>query len=176
MLQITIPSAELYDEQTNKFVKVKEQTLCLEHSLVSLSKWESRWHKPFVNDNRKTTEETRDYIRCMTLTQNVNPYTYYALTDNIIRQVQDYIDDSMTATWFSQQSETKTKKQQITNELVYYWMFKLGIPKECEKWHFNRLITLIKVYDAQEQKTKPMTPSERAALNAARKKQYNTRG
>lgn len=176
MLTITIPSAELYDERIERFINVKEQTLCLEHSLVSISKWESKWHKPFLVKEPKTLEETRDYIRCMTLTQNVNPYAYHLLSNEHIDMIQKYIDNPMTATWFSEESDKKPNKQQMTNELIYYSMFKLGIPKECEKWHINRLITLIKIYNAEEQKSKPLTPSERAALNAARKRKYRTRG
>lgn len=177
MLSITIPPLELYDENTNEFFTLKEQTLQLEHSLVSLSKWEAKWCKPFLTDQKKTDEETIDYVRCMTLTQNVDPSVYLRLTDEHIEQIQQYIDAPMTATWFTDYGDDKqSSSEQITNELVYYWMFTFGIPMDCQKWHFNRLLTLIKVFTAKSQKPKPMTLQERAALNAARKKQYNTKG
>lgn len=176
MLQITVPAKQIYDELTQTFIYTKEQTLTLEHSLVSLSKWESRWCKPFLTDKDKTSEETIDYIKCMTLTQNVNPYVYYAIDNDIVRQVQNYIDAPMTATWFNDTKTNKKDNEQLTNELLYYYMFSLGINMKCEKWHLNRLITLIRVYEAKNQKPKPMTPEEQAALNAARRKKLNSKG
>lgn len=177
MLRITIPALKLYDDDKNEFFTLKEQTLQLEHSLVSLSKWESKWCKPFLTREPKSDEETIDYVRCMTLTQNVDPTVYLRLTDAHIEQIQKYIDAPMTATWFSDtEDKGKQNGEQITSELVYYWMFSFGIPMDCQKWHFNRLLTLIRVFSAKSQKPKPMTLQERAALNAARKKQYNTKG
>ena len=105
MLQITIPAIEMFDEQKQEFVSTKEQTLCLEHSLVSLSKWESKWHKAFLSKEPKTNEETIDYIKCMTITQNVDPNIYLCLTRENIEQVNQYIEDPMTATWFSEESK-----------------------------------------------------------------------
>ena len=176
MLQITVPAKQIYDERTQTFIYTKEQTLTLEHSLVSLSKWESRWCKPFLTEYDKTSEETIDYIKCMTLTQNVDPYVYTAIDNNIVRQVQSYIDAPMTATWFNDTKTNKRNSEQLTNELLYYYMFSLGINMKCEKWHLNRLITLIRVYEAKSQKPKPMTPEEQAALNAARRKKLNSKG
>ena len=177
MLTITIPPLELYDESKNEFFTLKEQTLQLEHSLVSLSKWESKWCKPFITDKKKTDKETIDYVRCMTLTQNVDPSVYSRLTDEHIELIQRYIDAPMTATWFTDNNDDKkSSSQQITNELIYFWMFTFGIPMDCQKWHLNRLLTLIKVFNAKNQKPKSMSVQERAALNAARKKQYNTKG
>lgn len=176
MLQITIPAKSQYDERTQEFIYTKEQTLTLEHSLVSLSKWESRWCKPFITEQNKTVEETIDYIRCMTLTQNVNPLVYNNIGDDIIRQVQAYIDAPMTATWFDDRGNNKKGGEQLTNELLYYYMFNLGINMKCEKWHLNRLITLIRVYEAKSQKPEPMTQAEMASLNAARRKKYNSKG
>ena len=177
MLRITIPALKLYDEEKNEFFDLKEQTLQLEHSLVSLSKWESKWCKPFLTRDPKTDEETIDYVRCMTLTQNVDPSVYLRLNDSHIEQVQKYIDAPMTATrFFNTEDKGKQNGEQITSELVYYWMFSFGIPMECQKWHFNRLLTLIRVFSTKSQKPKPMTLEQRAALNAARKKQFNTKG
>ena len=176
MLYIKVPASELWDERNERFIRTKEQTLCLEHSLVSVSKWESTWCKPFLTDVVKTTEEIIDYIRCMTLTQNVDPNVYFAITNDNIRQVDDYINNPMTATTFYDDKDNKANNEIITNELMYYWMFTFGIPIDCQKWHFNRLLTLIRVFSAKNKKPKPMTVQQRAELNAARKKQYNTKG
>lgn len=181
MLQITIPARDdLWDEPNGEFVTSKEQKLVLEHSLVSLSKWESKWCKPFLSRQEKTTEETIDYIRCMTLTQNVNPKVYNFLTDENIRDVNAYIEAPMTATWFSNSNTGKQNREQITAELVYYWMIVLNIPFECQKWHLNRLLTLIRVCEIKNSPPKKMSRSEilsrNAALNAARRKQLNSKG
>lgn len=180
MLQITVPAARLWDEGNERFIRTNEQTLQLEHSLVSISKWESKWCKPFLSTNKKTTEETIDYIRCMTLTQNVNPNVYVALTNENILQVNDYIEAPMTATTFSEDKSGKSNREIITAELVYYWMIALGIPVKFEKWHINRLLTLIRVCNIKNQPPKKMSQSEimrrNAELNAARRKQFNTKG
>lgn len=180
MLQITIPAAELWDEKNEVFINTKEQTLQLEHSLVSLSKWESKWHKPFISKEQKTIDETIDYIKCMTLTQNVDPNVYYGITRDHIKQVNDYIEAPMTATTFSKNPNAKPNREQITAELIYYSMIALNIPFECQKWHLNRLLTLIRVCDIKNQPKKKMGTSEQlrnnAALNAARRKQLNTNG
>ena len=180
MLQIKIPAAEAWDENTEEFVTVnEEQVLQLEHSLVSISKWESKWHKPFLGKTEKTTEETLDYIRCMTITQNVKPDIYERLTLSIINQINDYISDSMTATTFSDR-QIGTSRETITSELVYYWMVSLNIPMECQKWHINRLLTLIRVCNIKNTPPKKMNKREiasrYASLNAARRKQLNSRG
>ena len=187
MLRITIPAAELWDERNQVFVNTKEHTLQLEHSLVSLSKWESKWCKPFLTKEAKTLEETIDYIRCMTVTPNVDPTAYNYLTNGNINEVNEYISAPMTATWFTEDKTAKASREQITSELIYYWMIALQIPFDpCQKWHLNRLLTLIKVCNIKNQqanspntKNKKMSNSDlarRNALNAARKKQLNTRG
>ena len=181
MLHITIPAIDLYDEINNEFITTKEQTLALEHSLVSLSKWESKWCKPFLSKEGLTTEETIDYIRCMTLTQNVSPDVYKYLTNDNIKAVEEYINAPMTATWFSENKSKGGKNGEIvTAELIYYWMIALNIPMECQKWHLNRLITLVRVCNIKNTPPKKMgkraTMSRNAALNAARRKQLNTNG
>lgn len=187
MLQITIPATELWDERKQEFVNTKAQTLLLEHSLISLSKWESKWCKPFLTKDAKTIEETVDYIRCMTVTPNVDPKAYDYLTNENITQVNEYISAPMTATWFTEDKKAKASREQITNELIYYWMIALQIPFDpCEKWHLNHLLTLIKVCNIKNQqssdpgtKNKKMSSSDlarRNAINAARRKQLNTRG
>jgi hypothetical protein len=180
MLQITIPAVEQWDERKQEFVITKEQTLQLEHSLVSLSKWESKWCKPFLTKQEKTFEETLDYIKCMTITQNVKPEVYNYLTNKNIEEINNYIDAPMTATYFSDEKNSKTSREQVTAELIYYWMIALNIPFECQKWHLNRLLTLIKVCNIKNQPPKKRSRKEimsrNAALNAARRKQLNTKG
>lgn len=181
MLQITIPSRELWDESTNEFVITKEQTLQLEHSLISISKWESKWQKAFLTKQEKTHEETIDYVKCMTLNQNVDPNVYNYLTNDNIRQINAYIDSPMTATYFSEEKVGRGGHgEQITSELIYYWMIALQIPFECQKWHLNRLLTLVRVCNIKNQPPKKRSRREimsrNAALNAARRKQLNTKG
>ncbi len=181
MLQISVPlTAEAWDEKKQEFVAPKYQVLQLEHSLVSLSKWESKWCKAFFSKREKTTEETIDYIRCMTLTQNVKPEVYNHLTRENIIQINKYIESPMTATYFAEDKNSKSSKDTITSELIYYWMIALNIPFECQKWHLNRLLTLIRVCNVKNQPPKKMSrrdvASRNAALNAARRKQLNTRG
>lgn len=180
MLKITVPAGELWDEAHEEFIYREEQTLQLEHSLVSLSKWESKWCKPFLSKKDKTVEETIDYIRCMTLTQNVKPEIYYRLTDDNLAEVNEYIQAPMTATWFNETRQSKRNSEQITSELIYYWMIALNIPFECQKWHLNRLMTLIRVCSIKNQPPKKRSKREimsrNAALNAARCKQLNTNG
>ena len=180
MLQITIPARESYDEKNNEFVSIPEQTLKLEHSLVSLSKWESKWCKCFFSKEPKSTEETLDYIRCMTLTQNVKPEVYMCLTNENIKQINDYIEAPMTATCFFGDDKQKPNREKITSELIYYWMISLNIPMECQKWHLNRLLTLVRVCNVKNAPPKKMSKGEimsrNAALNAARRKQFNSKG
>lgn len=180
MLQITIPAMEYYDETKDEFSSTKEQTLQLEHSLVSISKWEAKWHKAFLSKQDKTYEETLDYIRCMTITQNVNPEVYTRLTRANIEQVNEYISAPMTATYFADDKSAKPSRETVTAELIYYWMIALNIPFECQKWHLNRLLTLIRVCNVKntppKKRSKKEIMNQNAALNAARRKQLNTRG
>ena len=180
MLRITIPAVELWDERKQEFVTTKEQTLQLEHSLVSLSKWESKWCKPFFTKQEKTFEETLEYIKCMTITQNVDPEVYNYLTNKNIEEISNYIDAPMTATYFSDDKTAKISREQVTAELIYYWMIALNIPFECQKWHLNRLIALIKVCNIKnappKKRSKKEIMSRNAALNAARRKRLNTKG
>ena len=180
MLEIIIPAQEKFDEATNEFLNFKEQTLQLEHSLVSLSKWESKWHKAFLSKADKSYEETIDYVKCMTLTRNVNPEVYKNLTAKNIQEINAYIENPMTATTFYSENKGKTNNETVTAELIYYWMIALNIPFECQKWHLNKLLTLIRVCNLKNTPPKKMSKKEimnrNAALNAARKKQLNTTG
>lgn len=134
MLQIIIPSKELFDEKNQEFIHIKETKIQLEHSLVSISKWESKWKKPFISRtkmDKKTNEEIIDYIRCMTITQNVDPMVYSILTNKNIEDIINYIDDPMTATTIFR-SNKSVNKETLTSELLYYYMFSCGIPLECQ--------------------------------------------
>lgn len=182
MLKIIVPSSELWDEEKQEFVYGKEQTLILEHSLVSLSKWESKWNKAFLKKEDKTTEETIDYVRCMTVNQNVDPEVYYRLSQKNIDDINDYIAAPMTATHIPSNDSKKRgfNRETVTSELIYYWMIALNIPFECQKWHLNRLLTLIEVCNIKSQPAKKMSKREiasrNAALNEARKRKLHTRG
>lgn len=179
MLRITIPACELWDEKNEVFISTKEQTLQLEHSLVSLSKWESKWHKPFLSTEEKTEEETIDYIRCMTITQNVNPEVYNFFTAENVEQINKYIEDPMTATTFSDGNQ-KPSREIITSEIIYHWMVSFNIPFECQKWHLNKLLAFIKVCCNKNLPPKKMSKAEimkqYSELNEIRKKQLNTKG
>lgn len=181
MLQLNVPlSPEGWDEEKQMFVEPKTITLRLEHSLVSLSKWESKWCKPFLSKVEKTAEETIDYIKCMTLTQNVDPDVYNHLTADNITQVNKYIEAPMTATTFREDNNRKNNREIITSELIYYWMIAQQIPVEFQKWHLNRLLTLIRVCNIKnappEKRSKGDIMRQNAALNAARRKQLNSKG
>ena len=180
MLTITIPATEMWDEKNEKFIDIKECRLQLEHSLVSLSKWESKWCKPFLFTNDKTAEEIMDYVRCMTLTTNVSPEVYYGLTSENIKAINAYIEAPMTATHFGSERNGSGKREVVTSELIYYWMIALNIPFECQKWHLNRLLTLIRICNIKNQPAKKMSRKEimsrNAVLNAARRKQLGTKG
>lgn len=181
MLWITIPGVERFNSQTSEFIYSKDTTLQLEHSLVSLSKWESRWHKAFLAPKvEKTPDEIVDYIRCMTITQNVDPKVYQDLTKENCDKIQAYIDDTMTATTFNDMQKAKPSREIVTSELIYYWMIAYNIPVEFEKWHLNRLLTLIKVCSIKNTPPKKMSKREimnrNAALNASRRRAHNTKG
>ena len=181
MLQITIPEAELFDERTGKRIRTKKTTLQLEHSLVSLSKWESKWKKPYLNNMEITPEMSIDYVRCMTLTQNVDPTVYQFLTEQNLEDIRAYIDDPMTATTFRQQHRPGVRNQTVTAEIIYYWMVTLQIPWDpCQKWHLNRLMTLIRVCDEKNAPKKKMsrkdTLARQRSINNARRARYNTNG
>ena len=181
MLTITVPiSPEGWDEEKQEFVEPKSQTLQLEYSLVSISKWESKWQKPFYSKKDMSTEETLDYIKCMTLTKNVDPDVYNHLTQENIKTILDYIGNPMTATTFGKETNSGNNREVITSELIYYWMIASNIPFECQKWHLNRLITLIRVCSIKnappKKRSKRDIMSRNAALNAARRKQFNSNG
>ena len=183
MLEIKIPlSEEQWDDDEQIFIEPEYRTIRLEHSLVSISKWESKWHKSFINTKNLTDEEITDYIKFMTITQNVDPEVYNHLTRENIQQINEYIKDPMTATYFPEDRKDGTNRKVITSERIYCWMILLGIPVEFEKWHLNRLITLIRVCNIESQPPdkKRMSKSEimsrNAAINARNRARFNSKG
>lgn len=180
MLQIIVPGGEFFNEKTGEFTYGKVQILKLEHSLVSLSKWESKYHKPFLTKENKTSEEMLYYIKCMTLTQNVDPEVYTRLTADNIEAINAYIEDPMTATTVRGDEKKGINKEQITAELVYYWMIALQIPVEFQKWHLNRLIMLIRVCSVKNAPPKKRSTAELtrsyAEINEANRKKYKSKG
>lgn len=179
MLSIKIPETEVYDEKTRSFVRIREQEVQLEHSLISISKWESKFHKPFLVEEPKTLEETLAYLDCMLINKVQDLYWQAALSDDDLRKVYAYIEDPMTATKFYGQNGKETRKETVTSELIYYWMMEAGVPFECQKWHLNRLLTLIRVCGVKRS-DKKMSASETSAynraLNASRRKRLGSRG
>ena len=185
MLKIVVPATQIgeeFDEAKSEFIPImtKEQTLQLEHSLVSLSKWEAKWRKPFLSKDQKTPEEFMDYVRCMTLTQNVDPLVYQAFTPALIAEVSAYIDANMTATTFPKDGNRAPNREIITSEIIYYWMVAYNIPFECQKWHLSRLLTLVNVCNVKNAPQKKMSRREilarNRALNAARRQRLKSRG
>lgn len=191
-LELEVDTHEGWNDKKNVFVHTPRVTLRLEHSLVSLSKWESKHKKPYLKENEsKTPEEILDYIKCMTVTQNVPDEVYALLTEQDMKKINDYIVDPMTATWFNENNansgsgqKTHRKKEQITSELIYYWMISYRIPMQCEKWHLNRLLTLIRIFSIKDAeangKTNKMSKrdilSQNRALNAARRRTLGSKG
>lgn len=181
MLTITIPKTEWYDEKTEEFSYTNAYTLQLEHSLISISKWEAKWKRPFFDEKPKSIEETIDYIRCMTINK-VDPMAYRCLTNELIEKVNDYIKDPMTATWFTDRGPKSNKhsNEKITSELIYYWMIANQIPQEYQKWHINRLLTLIRICNIKNSPPKKVgkkkVMQENTRINEERRKKYNTSG
>lgn len=182
MLQITIPETELFDEARQEFIYVnKPVTLTLEHSLVSISKWEAKWKKPYLSDEEKSVEEVIDYIRCMTITQNVDPEVYYALTTDNFKEIDEYIKDPHTATTITEKGPHKKTGEGVTSELIYYWMCAYQIPFEAQKWHFNRLMTLIRIASIKNngesnKMSKDAAFKQQRELNAIRRAKHGTKG
>lgn len=180
MLQIKVSEKEAWDETRNQFVTIPETTICLEHSLISISKWEAKWHVPFLGKDKKTPEQITDYIKCMTITPNVKPEVYEFLSRDNINEVLAYIEDPMTASTVKEMGGPKRSSEMITSELIYYWMVALEIPFECQKWHLNRLMMLIRICNAKNQPGKKMSKKsamqQNAALNAARRQRMHSKG
>ena len=182
MLTLQIPPREFFDERKQEFINFEGCSLQMEHSLISLSEWEAKWKKPFLNKpESRTNEELLDYFRCMTITKNVNPLAFASLTQEHVNMIVNYINDPMTATWFSEDGKpSKRPTEVVTSELIYYWMIAQNIPFECRKWHLNRLLTLIRVCNVKNNPPKKMSKADIARrqreLNEQRKKKLGTKG
>ena len=179
---IKIPEKEFFIPP-DQFIYSKETEIKIEHSLVAISKWEAKWHVSFLDDSvEKTNEMMIDYIKCMTITQNVNPLVYMVIAESaeIVKEINDYIDNPMTATTFSSKGPARRTGEYVTSELIYYWMTVSNIPFECEKWHLNRLMTLIRICSEKSKPGDKMKKSEilsrNKALNAQRRAKYKTKG
>lgn len=182
VLRITVPAQEFYDESKEEFVETKEQTIIMEHSLISLSKWEAKWKKPYLSDKPKTKEEMLDYLKCMTVgPKNLDPAVYSALTKENFDEISEYIKDPMTATTINERRRPGGNREILTSEVIYYYMIAQNIPVEFEKWHLNRLIMLIRVCAIKndpnkEKMSRSAIMKQNRALNAARRARYGTRG
>ena len=180
MLKIVIPEREFFNENTNQFEYSKPQEVTLEHSLISISKWESKWHKPFLDEkHQKTDEEFIDYVRCMSLT-NIPEEVFENISESNKAEIMMYINDSHTATWFAEDKTPPPSNKIITSEVIYSWMIQQEVPFECQKWHLNRLLTLIRVCSIENMPAKKMSPasilSQNTSLNKMRKAMLHTRG
>lgn len=180
MLRITINGDEYYDESTETFETLGDVVLELEHSLVSLSKWESKFQKPFLTAGEKTSEEILEYIRAMIVTPGQDPDVVFRFSQENLDEINAYIDSSQSATTFGAMPDRKGLGEVITSELIYYWMVAFTIPFECENWHLNRLFSLVRICNLKQSKPKKKSrheiAEERTRLNAQRREQLNTRG
>lgn len=179
MYTVTVKERELWDERNERFISIKEQTLILEHSLISVSNWESKWKIAFLSKNEKTQEQIIDYIKCMTINK-VDPNVYRFLTQKDLDGIINYINDTHSASNPKKINNSPPSREPTTSELIYYWMFSFQIPIECEKWHLNRLMNLIQIFNIKnmppKKRSKSQLVAERNALNAQRRAKYNTKG
>ncbi len=180
MLELLVPGQEFWDEKNEVFSSGKDVTLQLEHSLISISKWEAKHHKAFMTNRMKSQDEMLDYVRCMTVNRNTDPTVYDRLTIENWKMINAYIEDPMTATYLGADKETGGPKDTITSELIYYWMIAYNIPSEYQKWHINRLMALINVCGRKQNPGKKLSSNailrKNAALNAQRRAKLGTRG
>lgn len=176
MLEIDVVTEESFDETTQKFGTSRSFKVRLEHSLFSVSKWESLWEEVFLGKKEKTQEQTLSYIELMILDDNTPPEVFHKLVENHLKEVNDYVGAKMTATTIPNDPNAQPSRDVITSELVYYWMISMNIPMECQHWHLNRLFMLMRVISLKNSPKKKMSAKERQQLNRTRQQQYNTRG
>lgn len=182
-LSVTIPANEFWDFRAEEFVNTVDTTIHIEHSLAAIAKWESHWKKPFLENKTLTGDELLDYIRCMTIEDGIDTRVYLGLSGQNLESIRTYMEDSMTAAWFKEDKKSGKSGHvgsALTAEIIYYYMIELGIPFECENWHFNRLMTLIRVCSEKQAVPKKMAKkdifAQNAALNAKRKARLGTKG
>lgn len=183
MLEITLPASEYYDESTTRLFTIPETTLRLEHSLLSISKWEAKYKRSFMSKGPETNDEVMYYVQCMDLDGVLEPYMLAAFTDKQFQQIQEYLADPQTATTIHEMKRRRASKVTVTSEVIYYWMFVRGIPIDCERWPINRLLMLIRVFDVENgsgDKRNRMTAAEsadwRRAENERRRAKLKTKG
>lgn len=180
MLRIIIEGDELFDESTNEFSRVGDIVIDLEHSLVSLSKWESMYQKPFLSSEKRSTEEIFGYLKAMMLDADIDSNLVRRFSQKTIDQIQEYIDSSQSATTFGNMPARNGPGEVITSELIYYWIVSYNIPFEVERWHLNRLFSLIRICNLKNSKPKRMSRNEIAQrnreLNAQRRAELGTSG
>ena len=180
MLKIIVPGNDFFDDSIQEFVTVGDLVVELEHSLVSLSKWESIYEKPFLAPGEKSSEEILGYIKTMLINPEIPSDVFSRLSEDNLSKINEYIDAKMTATWFSEQRGQLKSQEIITSELIYYWMITFQIPIMCENWHLNRLFTLIRICNIKNAAPKKMSRSETAArnreLNAQNRARLGTKG
>lgn len=180
MLRIVVEENEVYDEEKNEFSVVGGIVLDFEHSLLALSKWESKYKKPFLSSEERTSEETFGYLEAMLLTPGVGLDVLLRSSSETLDKVQEYIQSSESATTFGEMPERRGRGETITSELIYYWLVAFNIPFECEKWHLNRLLSLIRICNMKNTPPKKMSKSEIAQrnreLNAKRREKLGTSG
>lgn len=180
MLKIDIDEEELYDEETSTFLTIDSVSFELEHSLLSLSKWEAKYQKPFLSDVQKTPEETTEYILCMITTPGITHEHLKYANKQVFETIHDYINSAQSATTFGDLPKSQSAKETITSELIYYWMVAFNIPFECETWHLNRLLSLVRICNIKNSKPKKMSRHEMAQrnreLNAKRRAELGTSG
>lgn len=180
MLTLIIDGDENYNEETSTFETFDDVVVDLEHSLLSLSKWESKYQKPFLSSDTKSSEEIFGYLQAMVITPNLDPSVLFKCSSANIVTIQEYIDSSQSATTFGSMPERGGPGEVITSELIYYWMVAFTIPFECEHWHLNRLFSLVRICNIKNEDPKTMSRNDVAQrnqeLNAARRKELNTTG
>jgi hypothetical protein len=180
MLLILVGEEEMFNDETQEFIQVEQFSLELEHSLASLSKWESKFEKPFLGNSPHTKKETFEYLKMMVVTENVPSEIFERLSRDNLESINEYIDSKQSATIFNEMPNRKSSREIITSELIYYWMVAFTIPFECEHWHLNRLFALIRICGIKNSKDQKM-PKDKIArqyrdLNEQRKAKLNTRG
>ena len=178
---INVPKGEIYDEASNEFFEIPEDvSLLMEHNLIAVSRWEMKYHKPYLTEKPKSKEETTYYLQCMTITKCVDPKIFNCIPNDELLRIKDYISDPMSGTTINQVNTGSANREVLSSELIYYYMFKLGIPKECENWHLNRLTKLLEVFGVKDGDKKKLSRSEQmarnSAINARNKARYHTKG